>query len=99
MVQRRSVRQDRLIKDLGTNVRRWRKVNGMSASDLAARAFVTRETLRNLEEGTGAPRVDSLIAILAALGIVESVVEATNPYNNAAARVRIDDILSRGGFL
>lgn len=99
MVQRHSVRQDRLIKDLGTNIRRWRKVNGMSATDLAARAFVTRETLRNLEEGSAAPRVDSLIAILAALGIVETLIDATNPYNNDTARVRIDEILSGGGSL
>lgn len=99
MVQRQSVRQNRLMKELGANIRRWRKVNGMSASDLAARAFVTRETLRGLEEGTTAARVDSLIAILAALGIADAVVEATNPYNNPAARARIDDILRSGGSL
>lgn len=87
------------MKDLGTNIRRWRKINGMSASELATRAFVTRETLRNLEEGTAAPRVDSLIAILTALGIVDTVIDATNPYKNDAARARIDDILSAGGSL
>ena len=51
MVQRTSVRQQRALKDFGINIRRWRKVNGMSASDLATRAFVTRETLRNIEIG------------------------------------------------
>jgi transcriptional regulator with XRE-family HTH domain len=99
LVQRKSVRQDRLLKELGTNIRRWRKLNNLSASDLAARAFVTRETLRNLEEGTAAPRVDSLIAILTALGIVDAVIDSTNPYNNQAARVRIDDLLGSGGSL
>jgi len=93
------VRQERLMRELGANVRRWRKVNGLSASELAARAFVTRETLRGLEEGSSAPRVDSLIAILAALGIADAVVEATNPYNTVAARARIDDILRSGGSL
>ena len=97
MVQRTSVRQERLTKELGGNIRRWRKVNGMSASDLAARAFVTRETLKHLEDGTGAPRVESLIAVLTALGIVESMVDATNPYRSDAARARIDEIIRAGG--
>jgi transcriptional regulator with XRE-family HTH domain len=99
MVQRRSLRQDRILKDFGTNIRRWRKVNGMSASDLAARAFITRETLRNIEIGSGSPRSDSLFAVLTALGIVDTVVAAANPYNNEAARARLDDILSSGGEL
>lgn len=29
MVQRRSARQERLLKEFGANIRRWRKVNGM----------------------------------------------------------------------
>ena len=80
-------------------MQRWRKINGMSASELATRAFVTRETLRNIESGTAAPKVESLMAVLAALGIVDTVLDATNPYNNDAARARIDEILSAGGSL
>jgi transcriptional regulator with XRE-family HTH domain len=99
MVQRRSVRQQRLLKEFGTHIRRWRKVNGMSASDVADRASVTRETLRNIESGTGAPRMDSLFAILAVVGIADAVVEAANPYNSDVARVRIDEILKKGGTL
>jgi ribosome-binding protein aMBF1 (putative translation factor) len=55
MVQRRSVKQERLLKEFGENIRRWRKVNGMSASELASRAFITRETLRSIEAGTASP--------------------------------------------
>jgi transcriptional regulator with XRE-family HTH domain len=99
MVQRRSARQQRLLQEFGTHIRRWRKVNGMSASDVADRAFVTRETLRNIESGTGAPRMDSLFAILAVIGIADAVVDAANPYNSDVARVRIDEILKTGGTL
>lgn len=99
MVQRRSVRQQRLLQEFGTHIRRWRKVNNMSASDVADRAFVTRETLRNIESGTGAPRMDSLFAILAVIGIADAVVDAANPYNSDVARVRIDEILKTGGTL
>jgi transcriptional regulator with XRE-family HTH domain len=99
MAQRRSVRQKRLLEEFGANIRRWRKVNGMSASSLAERAFVTRETLRNIEAGTGTPRLESLFAVLAIIGIADAIVTASDPYKNDAARPRIDEILGSGGSL
>jgi transcriptional regulator with XRE-family HTH domain len=97
MVQRSSVRQQRLLRELGENIARWRKLNGLSASQLAERAFITRETLRHLESGSGSPRLESVFAVLVALGIADAVVEATDPYSNEAARARIDDFLRGGG--
>ena len=97
MVTRTSVRQQRLVRELGAHVRRWRKLNGVTATDLAARAFVTRETLRHIESGTGAPRLDSVIAVLVALGIADTVVTAADPYTSDAARARIDALLDSGG--
>lgn len=99
MVQRRSVRQERLLQEFGAHLRRWRKVNGMSATQLAERAFITRETLRNLETGVGSARVDSLFAVLTALGIADTVVTAASPYQSEAARARIDEIIGSGGTL
>ncbi|WP_084697268.1 helix-turn-helix domain-containing protein [Glaciibacter superstes] len=96
VVKRSSVRQERLLRIFGSNIRRWRRVNGMSATTLAERAFITRETLRNIETGTGTPRIDSLFAVLTALGIADTVITAVDPYNNQAARARIDDILGTG---
>ncbi|MDZ4046262.1 MAG: helix-turn-helix transcriptional regulator [Rhodoglobus sp.] len=97
MVQRKSVRHERLLREFGANIARWRKINGFTAAELADRAFVTRETLRNVEAGTGAPRLDSIVAILAALGIADTVVAAADPYSSPAARARIDDYLNAGG--
>jgi len=97
MVTRVSARQQRLLRELGAHVRKWRKLNGVTATDLAARAFVTRETLRHIESGTGSPRIDSVIAVLVALGIADTVVTAADPYNSEAARARIDAIIDAGG--
>lgn len=99
MVQRRSPRQTLLLQELGNNVRRWRVINGLSASALAERAGVTRETLRHVEGGDGSARLDSVIAILTALGISDPVVAASDPFRSDAARARIDDILGAGGAL
>ncbi|GAA1214886.1 helix-turn-helix transcriptional regulator [Rhodoglobus aureus] len=99
MVQRDSSQQKRFLREFGANIRRWRKVNGMSAVQVAERAFITRQTLRNIENGTGTARMDSLFAVLMILGVDGTVVDAADPYNNNAGRSRIDDILSTGGTI
>jgi DNA-binding XRE family transcriptional regulator len=60
MVTGRSHIRTRMLKELGSNMARWRKLQGLSATMLAERAHVTRDTLRAIETGTGAPRIDSL---------------------------------------
>jgi transcriptional regulator with XRE-family HTH domain len=99
VVQRSSPRRQRIQAEIGENLRRWRRVNGMSASQLAERAAVTRETLRGIEAGTASVRLDSFLAVLIALGIADTVVTATDPFANEAGRARIDDILREGGNL
>lgn len=96
MVQRKSVKRERELRELGEHIRRWRRLRGLSAARLAERAAVTRETLRHLEQGTGAVRLDSLFAVLGALGIAGSVLHAVDPYNSTSARARMDDILNAG---
>lgn len=88
-----------LLEEFGAHIRRWRKVNNVTASEVAERAAITRETLRNIENGTGSPRLDSLFGVLIVLGIVTDVVDAANPYNSDVARSRIDEILRTGGSL
>lgn len=96
---RESPRRERLQVEFGRNIRRWRRVNQMSATDLAERASVTRATLRGIEAGTGTARIDSLFAVLIALGVADTVVEATDPYTSVTGRARIDELLRRGGKL
>ncbi len=96
MVLRASPRRERYLETLGANIRRWRRLNGMSATDLAERATVTRATLRSIESGAGAARLDSVFAVLIALGLAEAVVDATDPYRSDAGRARIDDLLRQG---
>ncbi|SMH30105.1 transcriptional regulator, XRE family [Rathayibacter oskolensis] len=99
MVARRSPQRTRQLVEFGANIVRWRAVNDMSASLLAERAGVTRETLRRLEAGDGSARIDSVFAVLAALGIADTVVQSSDPYRSETARVRIDAILGAGGSL
>lgn len=98
MVQRSSLRRQRQLREFGENVRRWRSLNGLSAAELADRASVSRETLKLIETGTGG-RIDSLFAVLGALGIADTAVSGIDPYKSDAARARIDDLLRHGGTL
>lgn len=81
----------------GAILRRWRKVNGMSAVQVAERALITRQTLRNIENGTATARMDSLFAVLTVLGVDGIILDAADPHNNSAGRRRIDEILGAGG--
>jgi transcriptional regulator with XRE-family HTH domain len=98
MVQRSSPRRRKQLAAFGENIRRWRALNGLSAAQLADRAAVSRQTLRAIESGGGG-RIDSLFAVLGALGIADTAVDGIDPYKNATARARIDDILRGGGTL
>ncbi|HEV7183451.1 MAG TPA: helix-turn-helix domain-containing protein [Leifsonia sp.] len=91
MVSRQSPARARLLSELGANIERWRKLQGLSAVQLAERAHVTRDTLRALEQGTGAPRLDSVLAVLTSLGIANTVVESTDPWNSTAGRALMDE--------
>lgn len=91
MVSRQSPARDRLLSEVGVNLQRWRKLQGLSAVQLAERAHVTRDTLRALETGTGSPRLDSVIAVLTALGIANTVVGSTDPWNSNAGRALMDE--------
>jgi transcriptional regulator with XRE-family HTH domain len=98
MVQRSSLRRQKQLREFGENIRRWRSLNGLSAAELADRAAVSRETLKLIETGQGG-RIDSLFAILGALGIADAAVAGIDPYKNETARARIDDLLRNGGTL
>ncbi|CAB3740971.1 hypothetical protein LMG22037_06438 [Paraburkholderia phenoliruptrix] len=52
---------------LGADIRRAREILNLSARDLAEKASVSRLTLRELETGTGNPRLSTLLAVCQAL--------------------------------
>jgi transcriptional regulator with XRE-family HTH domain len=96
MAQRLSPARGRLLAELGANIERWRRLQGLSAVQLAERAHVTRDTLRALEQGAGSPRLDSVLAVLTSLGIAGTVVESTDPWNSAAGRALMDEEVGVG---
>lgn len=89
MMLRGSPGRKRLTRELGEHIKRWRVLQNLSASELARRASVTRETLRHIEEGTGNPRLESVLAVTQTLGFAKSLVSGADPLKSDAGRALV----------
>lgn len=59
----------RTPKQLGTAIRRVRKQQGLSQKQLGDRAGLRQETISLIETGNPATRIDTLLAVFAALDL------------------------------
>jgi transcriptional regulator with XRE-family HTH domain len=57
----------------------WRRLQGVSASRLAARAGISRTTLANIERGTGTTTLANVFSVLEALGISGQLLQSSHP--------------------
>lgn len=88
--------QARLVRaggQLGAHAATWRKLLGLTAEQLAERAGISRSTLRKVEAGDLGVSIGAYLNVLRALGQLERVVEATDPYETDLGRARADEAL------
>ncbi|MGM7672001.1 helix-turn-helix domain-containing protein [Microbacterium sp. A93] len=82
------------MEDLGTRIartlRREREALGMSVSELARQAGVSKATVSQLEGGSGNPSVETLWALGVALGVPFAVL--VDQQANAPTLIRADDL-------
>lgn len=78
---------------LGEQLQLWRKLLGLPAQVAAERAGISRSTLTRLEHGDIKVGLDSFLNVAAALGILDQVVTATDPYETDFGRARADQQL------
>src|SRR5215469_1823770 len=86
---------ERALRVLGEHVSNWRKLNRLTAAQVAERANVSRETLRAIEQGKGTASTENLLRVLRIIGIMDSVVAAADPYQTDVGRLRMDEILPK----
>jgi transcriptional regulator with XRE-family HTH domain len=77
------------------DVAAWRKLRGLTQAQLADRSGVSRDTLVRLEGGGGGVSVENLLRVLRALGVLDSVPKALDPYETDIGRLRADEQLPR----
>ncbi len=82
------------MDDLGTRIarslRREREANGLSVSELARRAGVSKATVSQLESGSGNPSVETLWALGVALGVPFAVL--VDQQTSAPTLIRAADL-------
>jgi transcriptional regulator with XRE-family HTH domain len=86
---------ERALRVLGEHVSNWRKLNRLTAAQVAERANISRETLRAIEQGKGTASTENLLRVLRIIGIMDSVVAAADPYQTDVGRLRLDEVLPK----
>jgi DNA-binding XRE family transcriptional regulator len=75
---------------LGEHLVTWRKLQRLTAEQVAERAGISRGTLRRLEHGDPAVGLDMFLRVARVLGQLDRVVEALDPYETDLGRARAD---------
>ena len=85
----------RAARRTADNLAGWRRLRGLTQAQLADRAGVSRETVVRLERGDGGVRLENLLRVLRALGVLDEFVRALDPYESDVGRLRSDERLPR----
>jgi DNA-binding XRE family transcriptional regulator len=83
----------RALRDVAEDLSTWRKLRGLTQAQLADRAGVSRDTLIRLERGDGGVSIEKLLRVLRALGILDGLTQALDPYETDVGRLRSDERL------
>jgi transcriptional regulator with XRE-family HTH domain len=92
---RSSVRTVRAARQLGENIATWRKLQDLTSEQLADRAGTSRVTLSKLENGDLGVGIGIVLEVLRALGQLDRVIVATDPYETDLGRIRAGEALPK----
>jgi len=81
------------LDELAEHISAWRKLRGLTQAQVGERAGVTRQTVARLEAGDGGVSIETLLRILRAIGILDALPTALNPYESDIGRLRADERL------
>jgi transcriptional regulator with XRE-family HTH domain len=94
-VPRPSSRVNAAAISIGSQFVAWRKLQGLTAVQVSERAGISRTTLRRVEKGDTGVGLQAFLGVARALGVLEAVVKATDPYETDLGRARADEILPK----
>ncbi|MDO4791938.1 MAG: helix-turn-helix transcriptional regulator [Buchananella hordeovulneris] len=85
---------ERLLATVGPNLRAWRKAQGLSASQVADRAGISRPTLRIIETQPERASFGNVLAVAAILGLDNALIASLDPMESARGRALITSQLN-----
>lgn len=86
----RAVRE--AVTHIGADLQTWRKLQGLTTAQVADRAGLSRATVELLERGHPSS-LETYLRIARALGVLDRVTQATDPYETDVGRLRADEHL------
>ena len=83
----------RALRTMGEHFAAWRKLRGLTEEQLADRAGVSRGTVRRLERASGGVSLQNALRVARALGVLDELVHAVDPYATDLGRLRAEETL------
>lgn len=80
---------------IGESITAARKLQGLTADQVAQRANISRGTLRRLEHGEATVGLDVLLDVVRVLGGLDRLLVAVDPYETDLGRARANDALPK----
>jgi len=77
---------------IGADLATWRRLRRLTAAQVADRAGISRHTVMRLENGEGAT-MENLLRVARALGVLDQLVGAADPYKTDVGRLRSEEAL------
>jgi transcriptional regulator with XRE-family HTH domain len=85
----------RANRQLAADLKTWRKLRGLTQTQLADRADISRAALSRLEGGGEGVSLESFMRVLRALGLLDNLTKAIDPYESDVGRLRSAEELPR----
>jgi transcriptional regulator with XRE-family HTH domain len=83
----------RALRDVADDLVVWRKLRGLTQAQIADRAGVSTKTVERLEGADGGITLENSLRVLRALGLLDTIPRALDPYESAVGRLRSDEQL------
>ena len=84
---------ERALRRFGEDALTWRRLQRLTATEVADRAGVSVVTLRRLEHGGGSLSLENAFRIARALGLLDKLASTIDPYSTDVGRLRADEHL------
>jgi transcriptional regulator with XRE-family HTH domain len=82
----------RAMNELGEDLATWRRLRNLTIAQVAERANVARGVVIRLEAGNGAT-LESTLRVARALGVLDTLASAIDPYKTDVGRLRSEESL------
>lgn len=92
MASRTPVVVSRALIAIGNDLATWRKLRHLTAAEVADRAGLGESTVLRLEKGAGAT-LENTLRVARALGVLELIHTALDPYETDVGKLRADETL------